>query len=113
MRHGTGGPVFRSGLVAAAGQRRVLRTEPGRDATLAVGDDERVAAPCDDSLISTRNSTSLFACRRSHSGNRFEAIDPVAAAHDDSERGRGVNDSYISRASQTWARAMPPKRSHS
>ena len=61
--HGTGGPVSRSGLVAAAGQGRVLRTEPGRNAALAVGDGERVAAPCDDSVTSTQNSNSLFACR--------------------------------------------------
>jgi len=44
LGHGTGGAVSRSGLGAAAGQGRVLRTEPGRDAALAVGDDERVAA---------------------------------------------------------------------
>ena len=63
LGHGTGGPVSRSGRVAAAGQGRVLRTEPGRDAAPAVGDDERVAAPCDDRVTSTRNSNSLFACR--------------------------------------------------
>jgi len=39
-------------------QVSILRVEPGW-----VGDNERVAVPCADSVASTRNSNSLFACR--------------------------------------------------
>jgi len=35
----------------------------GRAAALAVGEDERLAAPCADSVISSRNSKTMFACR--------------------------------------------------
>ena len=63
FEHGANGPVTRPRLRAAADQVRVLRAEPGRDAAFAVGDDERVAAPCADSVTSTRNSNSRFACR--------------------------------------------------
>jgi hypothetical protein len=42
---------------------RVLRAEPSLDAAFAVEDDERVAAPCADSMTSPRNSSSLFACK--------------------------------------------------
>ena len=55
--------VSRPRLGAAADQVRVLRAEPGRDAAFAVGDDERMAVPCADSMTSTRNSKSRFACR--------------------------------------------------
>ena len=63
MGAGTGGPVSLPGLGASADQVRVLRAEPGWDAALDVGDDERVGATCADSVTSTRNSNSLFACR--------------------------------------------------
>jgi hypothetical protein len=61
--HGSGSPVSRSGLGAAADQVRVLPADPGRDAALDVSDDERVPVPCTDSMTSTRNSNSLFAGR--------------------------------------------------
>jgi len=63
LGYSAGGPVSRWGLGAEADQARVLRAEPGRDVALDVGDDERVAAPCADSVTWTRNSNSLFACR--------------------------------------------------
>src|SRR5215470_3440634 len=55
--------VSRPRLGAAADQVHVLRAEPGRDAVFAVGDDERIAVPRADSMTSTRNSNSRFACR--------------------------------------------------
>jgi hypothetical protein len=51
------------GVVDGGDRFHPAGAEPGRDSALAVGDDERVAAPCDDSVTSTRNSNSLFACR--------------------------------------------------
>ena len=63
FEHRARGPVSRPRPGAAADQVRVLRAELGRDAAFAVEDDERGAVPCADSMTSTRNSNSRFACR--------------------------------------------------
>ena len=53
----TSGPVQRPIVCAFSALSRAWR------AALEVGDDERVAAPCDQGVISTRNSNSLFTRR--------------------------------------------------